>query len=162
MIQLSNTLLGPVVDNPVLICVPLDCAETITGVYGQAVSLHVPREAQYLEFTPVDGKETTVLWNRTSSQVKKGKVKIKGNIIDLYNLTQMENGYYNLRRKDNTLVKRKSLTVKGNKIKYNVIFVRDSKSDVTSCSTQHLPYNMKPKKMIWSRSTFPLAHPFGR
>lgn len=44
----------------------------------------------------------------------KGKVQMKWNVIDVFNLTQADEGYYNLRRKDNTLVNRKKLKVEGN------------------------------------------------
>lgn len=46
----------------------------------------------------------------------KGKVQMNWNVIDVLNLTQANEGYYNLRRKDNTLVKRKKLKVEGNEI----------------------------------------------
>lgn len=46
----------------------------------------------------------------------KGKVQMKWNIIDIFNLTHADEGYYNLRRKDNTLVNRKKLKVEGNEI----------------------------------------------
>lgn len=38
------------------------------------------------------------------------------NIIDIFNLTQADEGFYNLRRKDDTLVRRKKLKVEGNEI----------------------------------------------
>lgn len=100
-----------------LIYALVDCADEITRTYWHGFSIDVPRDAQYLEFIPLDGREPTVLWNRTGSLVKKDKVQIKWNVIDVFSLTQADNGYYNLRKKDNTLLKRQKLQVEGNELK---------------------------------------------
>lgn len=109
-----------VCNKPVLIHALVDCADDITLTYWHALSLDVPRDAQYLEFISLKGGQAEVLWNRTGSQVKTDKVQMKRNVINIFFLTQADNGYYNLRKKDHTLLKRKKLQVKGKKIKYNV------------------------------------------
>lgn len=45
---------------------------------------------------------------------------VKWNEINLLDLTQVNSGYYNLRRNDNTLLSRKMVQVKGNEIKLDV------------------------------------------
>lgn len=47
-------------------------------------------------------------------KMTKGKVLANWGIVDIVNLTQADEGYYNFRRKDNTLVNRKKLKVEGN------------------------------------------------
>lgn len=78
-------------------------------------SLNVPRQAEYLEFTPLHSvDQTKVLWNRTNPQTYKGgRVKVKWNIAEITTLTKADSGHYNLRKKDNTLLSRKLLTVEG-------------------------------------------------
>lgn len=128
-----------VCNKPVVICAPAACADDVTRTYWHALSINVPRDAHYLEFTPLSGGEATVLWNRTGSQAKKDKVQFKWNVIDVFYLTQADNGYYNLRKKDNTLMKRKRLQVEGNKIKYHVyLYVVTSMRQLTVCFTQPL------------------------
>lgn len=103
-----------VCNKPVVIHALVDCADDVTRTYWHAFSIDVPREAQYLEFTSLKGGQTDVLWNRTGPQVKKDKVQFKWNVIDVFFLTQADNGYYNLRKKDHTLLKRNKLQVEGN------------------------------------------------
>lgn len=102
-----------VYNKPVLIHALVDCAEEIHRTYWNSFSIDVPREAQYLEFISLHG-QTDVLWNRTGSQVKNDKVQIKRSVIGVFYLTQADNGYYNLRKKDHTLLRRQKLEVKGN------------------------------------------------
>lgn len=61
-----------------------------------------------------------VLWNRTDSQVRSDNLMVQRNEITVFRLTQMNNGYYNLRRNDNSLVSRKIVKVKGTEIKLDV------------------------------------------
>lgn len=103
-------------NKPVLIHALVDCAEQIDRTYWHSFSVDVPRDAQYLEFVSHHG-QTEVLWNRTGSQVKKDKVQIRRNVIDVLYLTQANSGYYNLRKKDHTLLRRKKLEVEGNDVK---------------------------------------------
>lgn len=131
-------------NKPVLISALVDCADKITRTYWHSLSFEVPRDAQYLEFTPLGGSETTVLWNRTWSQVKKDKVQMKWNVIDVFYLTQADNGYYNLRKKDNTLLKRKKLQVEGNETNYNVYLYVRAMIQLTLCFTQQLKYTVTP------------------
>ncbi|XP_003970429.2 uncharacterized protein [Takifugu rubripes] len=89
----------------------LECGAEVTKTYGNSFYIDVPREAQYLEFTRLNSKETTVLWNRTGSLINKENLKINRNQIHVHSLTQLDNGYYNIRKKDNTLMSRKKLQV---------------------------------------------------
>lgn len=98
----------------------LECAEDIDRTYWQSFSIDVPREAQYLEFISLHG-QTDVLWNRTGSQVKKDKVRMKRNVIDIFHLTQANNGYYNLRKNDHTLLRRKKLEVEANQLNHDTV-----------------------------------------
>lgn len=68
----------------------------------------------------LNSKETTVVWNRTASQINRENLKIKWNKIHVESLTQLDNGYYNLRSKDNTVISRKKVQVEGNGIKMDV------------------------------------------
>lgn len=52
--------------------------------------------------------------------INKENLKINRNKIYVQSLTQLDNGYYNLRRKDNTLLTRKKLQVEGNGIKLDL------------------------------------------
>lgn len=60
------------------------------------------------------------MWNRTGSLINKENLKFNRNKIHVQSLTQLDNGYYNLRRKNNYLISRKKLQVEGNGIKLDV------------------------------------------
>lgn len=106
--------------NLFLIFALLDCADEIKGIYGESISIYAPTDAQYLEFTKLASKETTVVWNRTDPKVRRSNVQMTWNNIDITGLTHADNGHYNLRKKDNTLLSRKKLKVQGNEVNYNV------------------------------------------
>lgn len=107
-------------NKPLLACALLECADEVTKTYGNSFYFNVPREAQYLEFIRLNSKETKVVWNRTGSLINKENLKINRNEIQVHRLTQLDNGYYNIRRKDNTLISRKKVHVEGNGIKQDV------------------------------------------
>ncbi|XP_049441368.1 uncharacterized protein LOC125894172 isoform X1 [Epinephelus fuscoguttatus] len=91
----------------------LDCAEKETRYYGDRFSYHIPREAAFLEFTPLDSEDQPkVLWNHTNRHTNRGgRGQVKGNVWEIMNVNQGDMGHYNFRRKDNTLLLRIQLTV---------------------------------------------------
>lgn len=92
----------------------IECAEEVTKYYGDEYLFDVPREAEILEFAPTDNKRNVkVLWNRTSVQIQPSRVKVSWSTARMRDLTQVDNGYYNLRKKDNSLIWRRLLTVQG-------------------------------------------------
>ncbi|XP_076594598.1 uncharacterized protein LOC143325444 [Chaetodon auriga] len=95
----------------------LDCAEDDIENYGDFYNCAVPRQTEYVEFTPLHNlDETKILWNRTDPQTnKRGRGQVRYNTLELESVTQADSGYYNFRRKDNTLLSRKRLTVQENK-----------------------------------------------
>lgn len=60
------------------------------------------------------------MWNRTGSLINKENLKINRNKIHVQSLTQLDNGYYNLRRKNKDLISREKVQVEGNGIKLDV------------------------------------------
>ncbi|XP_033488369.2 uncharacterized protein LOC117260523 isoform X1 [Epinephelus lanceolatus] len=91
----------------------LDCAEKETRYYGERFSYHIPREAAFLEFTPLDSEDQPkVLWNHTNRHTNRGgRGQVKRNVWEIMNVNQGDMGHYNFRRKDNTLLSRIQLTV---------------------------------------------------
>ncbi|CAK6956583.1 uncharacterized protein LOC128363195 isoform X1 [Scomber scombrus] len=91
----------------------LDCAEEVERSYKSMYSGHIPREAELLEFIPILRKDQPmVLWNRTDPQTHKGgRVLVQHRGWEITKLTQADNGFYNVRKKDNTLISRIKLTV---------------------------------------------------
>ncbi|XP_051810629.1 uncharacterized protein LOC110965024 isoform X7 [Acanthochromis polyacanthus] len=92
----------------------LDCAEKVEQYYGETWKLSLPEKAEILEITPLNrGNPPVVLWNRTNPQVKRVR---RGQVIENFwqveNVTQSEDGFYNIRQKDNTLLSRIDLNVK--------------------------------------------------
>ncbi|XP_040903429.1 uncharacterized protein LOC121188011 [Toxotes jaculatrix] len=90
-----------------------DCATQINRHYGDMYESNIPRKAQFLEFTPLGNLDTSeVLWNRSYPQTNKGgRVQVKRNMWEIYNLNQADNGYYNFRGSDNTLLSRIQLLI---------------------------------------------------
>ncbi|XP_073343485.1 uncharacterized protein [Pagrus major] len=90
----------------------LDCATEITNTYGARHTFSIPSQAEYLEFTPLNTDQTKVLWDRNDPQVSKGgRRKMKPGGWEIISLTTDDSGYYNFRKKDNTLLSRIRLTV---------------------------------------------------
>ncbi|XP_070818907.1 uncharacterized protein [Chaetodon trifascialis] len=98
----------------------LDCAEDVIRNYNGVYKCEVPRQTEYVEFTPHHNlDETKIMWNRTDPHTnRRGKAQVRYNTLEIARLTQSDNGYYNFRRKDNTLLSRKQLTVEENKRYY--------------------------------------------
>ncbi|XP_035806596.2 uncharacterized protein LOC111572170 [Amphiprion ocellaris] len=91
----------------------LDCAEEVETYYGEIWRLSLPEKAEILESTPLNRVNPVVLWNRTNPQVKSVRRGwVNQNFWQVENITQSENGFYNIRQKDNTLLSRTHLNVK--------------------------------------------------
>lgn len=60
------------------------------------------------------------MWNHTASLINKENLKFNRDKIQLQRLTQLDNGYYNLRKKNNELISRKKVQVEGNGMKLDV------------------------------------------
>ncbi|XP_068444539.1 uncharacterized protein [Clinocottus analis] len=91
-----------------------DCASKEMQFYGRIYSCDVPRQAEFLEFTPLHNvDQSKVLWNRTDPQTSKGgKGRLKRNKWEIKNLNQADMGHYNFRAKDHTLLSRILLEVR--------------------------------------------------
>ncbi|KAL6117690.1 uncharacterized protein ACO6RY_15423 [Pungitius sinensis] len=99
----------------------MECADEVMPNYGDNFSKEVPREAEILEFTPLQGgDQLKVLWNRSDPQaINRGRGQINRNFYNIRNLNQADTGFYNFRGKDNTLISRIKLEVKAWKRHYN-------------------------------------------
>ncbi|XP_039670295.1 uncharacterized protein LOC120567398 isoform X2 [Perca fluviatilis] len=99
----------------------VECAYRMYRNYGKSYSYTVPRQTEFVDFTPLHGEDLPrVLWNRTDPQDNKGsRWQMKGFIWEIKNVNQADSGYYNFRKKDNTLLSRIRLTVKENNRHYN-------------------------------------------
>lgn len=101
--------------HPVLLCAFPDCADEFTRTYGEFYTFNVPLQAEYLEYTPLySEEEPKLLWNRTNRHAYKGgRVQMNSNVVGITAVTQSDNGFYDWRKKDNTLLSRKRLKVEG-------------------------------------------------
>ncbi|XP_030252209.1 uncharacterized protein LOC115568769 [Sparus aurata] len=99
----------------------LDCARKVTRTYRHDYTIDLPTRAEFLEYTlDYDSVETKVLWNRSDPQSFKGdRGKMTSRGWDFITLTQEDNGYYCLRKKDKTLLDRIRLTVEENSKHYD-------------------------------------------
>ncbi|XP_044220676.1 uncharacterized protein LOC122991107 [Thunnus albacares] len=99
----------------------LECAEKVKRSYNGRYSHNVPREAEFLEFTPIFRlDQSRVLWNRTDPQTNTGgRGHVKHNVWEISKLTQADNGFYNFRKKDKTLKSRIRLIVQEHKTYYD-------------------------------------------
>lgn len=90
-----------------------DCAEKITKYYGDIYGSTLPKGTEFVEFTPLHLRDQPqVVWNGTNLQ-KKGKIRMFFSYLEIFRVTQADNGYYNFRKKDNTLLSRILLIVQG-------------------------------------------------
>lgn len=98
------------------------CVDEVMRDYGGRYSTKVPREAEFLEFTPLHGvDQLKVLWNRSDPQaINGGRGQINRNFYEIGNLNQADMGYYIFRGKDNNLLIRIKLIVKGDVRKSNL------------------------------------------
>ncbi|XP_031175527.1 uncharacterized protein LOC116064437 isoform X2 [Sander lucioperca] len=99
----------------------VECAYKMYRNYGKSYSYTVPRQTEFVEFTPLHSEDLPrVLWNRTDPEANKGsRWQMKGFILAIKNVNQADSGYYNFRKKDNTLLSRIRLTVKENNRHYH-------------------------------------------
>lgn len=106
----------------------LECAVDAMRFYGERYYLDVPQEAEYLEFTPsLRNSPTKLLWNRTNPQVSQGsRAQMKKNAWVIMKVTGKDSGYYNIRKKDRSLLSRTLLKVEVDSIS----FVRAEGGDV--------------------------------
>uniref|UniRef100_UPI003AB0DBBA uncharacterized protein n=1 Tax=Centroberyx gerrardi TaxID=166262 RepID=UPI003AB0DBBA len=91
----------------------LDCSDKESRTYGERYSTSFSTRVNFLEFTPLHSlDQPRILWNRTDPQASRGgRGKVDYNVWEMMKVTQADNGYYNFRKKDNTMVSRKKLTV---------------------------------------------------
>lgn len=95
----------------------VECAQTVKKYYGDVYAFNVPLEAKIMEFASINNKTNVkVVWNRTraSGAHTEGSRFIMSGVSGRFqDLTQLDNGYYNLRKTDNSLIRRTLLTVEG-------------------------------------------------
>ncbi|XP_076021057.1 uncharacterized protein LOC143011921 [Genypterus blacodes] len=96
-----------------------DCSETFTFYYGQTLSRSVTNRAEYIEFTPIHQVDkTVVLWNRAVPHTR-SRGTMRNNVWEMNQLTQSDNGHYNIRRRDNSLFKRWKITIEARSEHYD-------------------------------------------
>ena len=96
------------------VCASSDCSDFFSYTYGDMVTLDVPRDAEFLEFSTGWRGSEQVLWNRTDPQTNRGsRGKLRHNAWEITMVTHSDGGFYNLRRKDNSLINRIQLEVEG-------------------------------------------------
>ncbi|XP_061755908.1 wu:fc21g02 [Nerophis ophidion] len=91
----------------------LDCADKVEKYYHGMYRFELLSSVHILEFTPIGNPDkTTILWNRTDPNGRRaGRGQFKNNYWEISDVTQDDNGYYNLRRKSYALMSRKKLEV---------------------------------------------------
>lgn len=91
---------------------PLDCWEEFIFNYGETFNRYVTSATEYVEFTPNYKKsKMVVIWKRTGRHNSRGTVQ--DSEWNMRTLTQSDNGYYNARRKDKSVLRRWKITVEG-------------------------------------------------
>lgn len=119
-------------------CALSECADETMKYYGESYTFDINARTEYVEFKPLHSSdEPAVLWNRTNSKTHKGRLQFKWDQGKMASITPADAGYYNLRRKDNSLVSRKLLIVEGeysNKQKLHGYLI---KSSFRICSLFH-------------------------
>lgn len=92
----------------------LDCATEVRQEYGSRYDHRIRSGTAFLEFTPLDSlDQPKIMWNRTDPQSnRKGRGRVRDNRWEISGLTQSDNGYYNFRRKDNSITSRLLVEVK--------------------------------------------------
>ncbi|XP_047190407.1 uncharacterized protein LOC118319260 isoform X4 [Scophthalmus maximus] len=91
-----------------------DCAEKITKYYGDIYGSTLPKGTEFVEFTTLHLRDQPqVVWNGTNLQ-ENGKIRMFFSYLEIFRVTQADNGYYNFRKKDNTLLSRILLIVQEN------------------------------------------------
>ncbi|XP_036069905.1 uncharacterized protein wu:fc21g02 isoform X1 [Oryzias melastigma] len=105
----------------ILLLTVLDCTTNISLFYGEELVHNVPSNAELLEFTPVHGvEEPQLLWERENPQNhSRTRRKVSENVFIISKVTQEDNGDYNFRQEDSSLVKQLRLSVKENTSYYD-------------------------------------------
>lgn len=92
----------------------VECAERVKQYYGDEFSPYFSYKANYLEFASINNKTNVkVLWNASDVYTKWSRVTMSWYSGSIKEVTQLDNGYYNLRKEDNSLIWRKLLIVEG-------------------------------------------------
>lgn len=92
----------------------VECAERVKKYYGEEFSPYFSLKAKFLEFASINNKTNVkVLWNASDVYTESSRVTISWLIGRINDVTQLDNGYYNLRKEDNSLIWRKLLIVEG-------------------------------------------------
>ncbi|KAM7389710.1 hypothetical protein PAMP_023673 [Pampus punctatissimus] len=89
-----------------------DCAKQVERYYYGYYS-HNVEEVEFLEFTHISRLDPTwVIWNRSAPRTNTGgRGQVKDNVWKINSLTQADSGFYNFRKKDNSLESRINLTI---------------------------------------------------
>lgn len=84
----------------------------------------VPSNADLLEFTPLHRlDQPQLLWERTNPfRNYGGRRRVSGGLFRIYKITQEDNGYYNFRKKDKSVVSRIHLNVQGEAGRMKAVF----------------------------------------
>ncbi|KAF6714854.1 hypothetical protein FQA47_013563 [Oryzias melastigma] len=98
-----------------------DCSKYVELFYGQEMMHIVPSNADLLEFTPLHRlDQPQLLWERTNPfRNYGGRRRVSGGLFRIYKITQEDNGYYNFRKKDKSVVSRIHLNVQEKTSYYN-------------------------------------------
>lgn len=78
----------------------------------------IPSSAELLEFTPFHGlEEPQLMWERANPKMNYGgRGKIIKDVFIISKVTQKDNGFYNFKQKDKSMVLRLQLTVTGDAV----------------------------------------------
>ncbi|KAM7417721.1 hypothetical protein PAMA_017388 [Pampus argenteus] len=89
-----------------------DCAELVKRPFNGVFS-HNVKEVEFVEFTDISRQDPTrVMWNRSSPRTNMGgRGQAKYDVWEIYSLTHADAGFYNFRKKDNTLESRINLDI---------------------------------------------------
>ncbi|KAM3612856.1 uncharacterized protein V6R79_015636 [Siganus canaliculatus] len=95
-----------------------DCAQGVSRMYGNTYMYKIPRQADFIEYIPSKPEAPQmVLWNRTDPQINIGsRLKVKDDVAKINSVTQADNGHYNFRKADRSLVTRIHLTVQEDRL----------------------------------------------
>ncbi|CAJ1058535.1 uncharacterized protein LOC117818093 [Xyrichtys novacula] len=91
------------------------CTDPVSRLSGQSYFGDIPQEAESLEFsTHLSNTSSKVLWSRSDPQTSQGgRAEVRSDSWKITKLTQEDNGYYIIRRRDRSLLSRMLLTVEG-------------------------------------------------
>ncbi|KAF6714809.1 hypothetical protein FQA47_013518 [Oryzias melastigma] len=83
-----------------------DCSLNISLLYGEELVRDIPSSAELLEFTPFHGlEEPQLMWERANPKMNYGgRGKIIKDVFIISKVTQKDNGFYNFKQKDKSMV----------------------------------------------------------